>query len=64
MRRTPAASHAHSRLPCQPPICAAHVQPRIARVLLETACAHSHWGAAHWRPPPRPFAAPAHPSCG
>eukprot|EP00959_Pyramimonas_sp_CCMP1952_P106344 2223330-Pyramimonas_sp.AAC.1 len=31
--------------------------------LSETAGAHSHWGAAHWRPPPS-FAAPAHPSCG
>eukprot|EP00959_Pyramimonas_sp_CCMP1952_P038933 815335-Pyramimonas_sp.AAC.1 len=32
--------------------------------LSETACAHPHWGAAHWCPPRPPFAAPAHPSCG
>eukprot|EP00976_Prorocentrum_cordatum_P022924 467875-Prorocentrum_minimum.AAC.1 len=31
----------------------------IARVTSQTACAHPHWGAAHWRPPPS-FAAPAH----
>eukprot|EP00959_Pyramimonas_sp_CCMP1952_P190958 3993656-Pyramimonas_sp.AAC.1 len=27
--------------------------------LSETACAHSHWGAVHWRPPP-PFSQHLH----